>query len=101
MTVPITWYLLLAAALFAIGAFGALSRSNALTVLLSTQLMLNAANLTAIAFARQLQSPVGHVLAIIVIFVAIAEVTIGIAIFLAFYRKRRTLDLDHVDLMRR
>lgn len=100
MSVPISWYLLLAAALFAMGAFGALARSHALTVMLSIQLMLNAVNLTAMAFATQMNDPVAHILIPVVVIVAFVEAALGAVIFLAFQRRRRTIDLDRIDLMR-
>jgi multisubunit Na+/H+ antiporter MnhC subunit len=62
VTVPISWYLLLAAALFCIGTVGALTRRNGISIFLSIELMLNAANLTLIAYARQLESQVGQVI---------------------------------------
>ena len=100
MSVPISWYLILAAALFAIGVYGVLARRNALVGLLAIQLMLNAVNLSAVAFARQLGDPTGRLLVVLTIAVALAEAAIGLAIFLALHRSRRTLDLDRINLMR-
>ena len=105
--VPIAWYLTLAAALFAIGAFGALTRRNGITIFLSIELMLNSVNLVFIAYARQLAeggSPeaalTGQLVVLFVIAVAAAEAAVGLALFIAVYRNRRTIDVDRLNLMR-
>jgi NADH-quinone oxidoreductase subunit K len=93
-------YLALSAMLFAIGSFGFLARRNAISMLMSIELMLNAANLTFIAFAHELQSMTGHVFALFVITVAACEAAVGLAIVLALFRRRQTTDVDDVSLLR-
>lgn len=108
MTVPISWYLCLAAALFGIGTLGVLTRRSAITAFLSIELMLNAVNLSIVAFARSLGERGGelaavldgHVLVLMVIAVAAAEAAVGLALFIAVYRGRRTIDLNRLNLMR-
>ena len=100
MSVPISWYLLLAAALFAIGTVGALTRRNGISIFLSIELMLNAANLTLIAYSRQLDLRTGQILVLFVMAVAAAEAAVGLALFIAVFRQRHTIDLNRVNLMR-
>lgn len=100
MTVPVSWYLLLAAALFAIGAAGALTRRNGITIFLSIELMLNSANLTLVAYSRLLEEHTGQLVVFFVLAVAAAEAAVGLALFIAVYRHRRTIDLDRINLMR-
>ena len=100
MTVPISWYLLVAAALFVIGTLGALTRRNAISIFLSIELMLNAANLTLIAYSRQLDVRTGQILVLFVMAVAAAEAAVGLALFIAVFRQRHTIDLNRVNLMR-
>lgn len=98
--VPILWYLLLAAALFAIGTIGALTRRNGISIFLSIELMLNAANLALIAYARELNQRSGQILVFFVLAVAAAEAAVGLALFIAVYRQRRTIDVNRINLMR-
>lgn len=98
--VPISHFLLLAAALFCIGMLALLVRRNALIVFMGVELMLNAANLTFLAFARQHGSDVGHVSALFVIAVAAAEAAIGLAIIIAISRNRGTLLIDELRTMK-
>jgi NADH-quinone oxidoreductase subunit K len=100
VTVPVSWYLLLAAALFAIGAAGALTRRNGITIFLSIELMLNSANLTLVAYSRLLEEHTGQLVVFFVLAVAAAEAAVGLALFIAVYRHRRTIDLDRINLMR-
>jgi NADH-quinone oxidoreductase subunit K len=100
VSVPISWYLLLAAALFVIGTLGALTRRNAITIFLSIELMLNAANLTLVAYARQLDQRTGQILVFFVMAVAAAEAAVGLALFIAVFRQRRTIDVNRLNLMR-
>ena len=100
--IPLTWYLLLAAGLFSIGAFGALSRRNAIGVLMGVELMLNAVNVNLIAFWRY-SSPsdmTGQVFAIVVITVAAAEAAVGLALIIAAYRLHKTVNVEQLDLMK-
>lgn len=108
MTVPVSWYLTLAAALFGIGMLGVLTRRNAITAFLSIELMLNAVNLSIVAFGRSIGDRTGdlgavldgQVLVLMVIAVAAAEAAVGLALFIAVYRGRRTIDLNRLNLMR-
>lgn len=93
-------FLLLAAVLFSIGVYGVLARRNGVAVLMSIELILNAVNINLIAFAAMNNSISGQVFALFVIAIAAAEVGVGLAIILAIYRIRRTIDLEEVDLMR-
>jgi len=98
--VPIQHYLWLAAVLFCTGMFGVLVRRNALVVFMCIELMLNAANLTFLAFARQRADNLGHVSAFFVIAVAAAEAAIGLAIVIAVFRSRGTLNIDEIRTMK-
>jgi len=100
VTVPISWYLLLAAALFAIGVVGALTRRNGIAIFLSIELMLNAANLTLAAYARMLGDRAGQIVVFFVLAVAAAEAAVGLALFIAIFRLRRTIDLNRINLLR-
>lgn len=100
MSVPISWYLLLAAALFAIGTLGALTRRNGISIFLSIELMLNAANLTLVAYARQMDDRTGQLIVFFVMAVAAAEAAVGLALFIAVFRQRHTIDVNRMNLMR-
>ncbi|HEX9847987.1 MAG TPA: NADH-quinone oxidoreductase subunit NuoK [Acidimicrobiia bacterium] len=95
-------FLILAAALFAMGVYGLLVRRNIVLILLSVELMLNAVNINLIAFESMLATPqaIGQVFAIFVITVAAAEVGIGLAIVLMIFRNRRSANVDDLNLMR-
>ncbi len=93
-------YLILAAVLFCMGTFGVLIRRNALVVFMCVELMLNAANLTFLAFARQRGSDVGHLSAFFIIAVAAAEASIGLAIVIAVFRSRGTVLIDEIRTMK-
>jgi len=97
--VPISWYLLLAALLFAIGAAGALTRRNGISIFLSIELMLNSANLTLVAYSRLLGDRTGQLVVFFVLAVAAAEAAVGLALFIAVYRQRRTIDVNRLNLM--
>jgi NAD(P)H-quinone oxidoreductase subunit 4L len=93
-------FLLLAAALFAIGVYGVLARRNGVMVLMSIELILNAVNINLIAFGALHHTVVGQIFALFVITIAAAEVGVGLAIVLMLYRNRASIDLDQVDAMR-
>lgn len=97
MTVTIGWYMSLAAVLFAIGAGGVLTRRNALVMFMSVELMLNSVNLTFIAAGTELGLVEGQVAALFVMVVAAAEVTIGLAILVAVFRRRATANVDELS----
>jgi NADH-quinone oxidoreductase subunit K len=98
--VPVTWYLHLAAILFTIGLSGVLLKRNALIVMMSVELMLNAANLTFLAFARQSGDLSGHAIAFFVIAVAAAEAAVGLAIVIAIFRTRGAINVDEARVLR-
>jgi len=114
--IPLWWYLVVAAALFSIGLFGTLTRKNAVNVLMGVELMLNAVNLNAVAMWRYVTPAVagqaggqpgmylanadGQVFAIFVIALAAAEAAVGLALIIAIYRARRSVQLDDFSLMR-
>lgn len=100
--VPLSWYLILAAALFCTGLYGALSRRNAIAILMSIELMLNAVNVNLIAFWRHVTPAemTGQIFAIFVIAVAAAEAAVGLALIIAVYRSRDTVNVEEVDLMK-
>jgi NADH-quinone oxidoreductase subunit K len=100
--IPLTWYLIFAAALFSIGLFGVLARRNAIAILMGIELMLNAVNVNLVAFWRY-RTPemiTGQVFAVIVFAVAAAEVAVGLALFISVYRRRDTISADQIDLMK-
>jgi len=106
--IPISWYLIFAAALFSIGLFGVLSRKNAIAILMGIELMLNAVNVNLVAFWRYQTDTLntlkammaGQVFAVIVFAVAAAEVAVGLALFISVYRRRSTVAADEIDLMK-
>jgi NADH:ubiquinone oxidoreductase subunit K len=102
MSVPLTYFLLLAAAIFCIGLYGALVRRNAVAVLMALELMLNAVNINLVAFSRSITPTLltGQIFAIFVITIAAAEAAVGLAIIIALYRTRKTINADEIDLMR-
>ncbi|MCK6555469.1 NADH-quinone oxidoreductase subunit NuoK [Candidatus Binatia bacterium] len=97
---PLNWYLLLAATMFTIGAVGVLVRRNAIVIFMSIELMLNAVNLVFVAFSRQLHSVDGQVMVFFVMVVAAAEVAVGLAIIIAVFRNRETVNADEINLLR-
>ena len=98
--VPISWYLTLSAVLFALGVAGFLFRRNIVTVFMSIELMLNAVNLTFVAFAHRWHQVSGQIFVFFVMVVAAAEAAVGLAIIIALFRTRATLNVDQVDLMK-
>jgi NADH-quinone oxidoreductase subunit K len=97
---PITAYLTLAAVVFAIGLFGVLTRRNAVGILLGIELMLNAVNINLVAFARFHADLVGVIFTLFTIAITVAEVAVGLAIVIVIFRVRRTVEADHLDLLR-
>ena len=96
----IEFFLLIAALLFAIGCVGVLTRRNAIVILMCIELMLNAVNLTFVAFAHDNQSMTGQVFVFFVMTVAAAEAAVGLAIVIALFRRRLTTDVEDASLMR-
>lgn len=102
-TITVSHFLILAAVLFCIGVAGVLLRRNVLIVMMSIELMLNAANMTILAFARQhggASGMEGHALAFVVVAVAAAEAAVGLAIVVAVFRARHTASLDELTALR-
>jgi NAD(P)H-quinone oxidoreductase subunit 4L len=95
-------YLILSAVLFSIGLYGALAKRNAIIILMSIELMLNAVNIAMVAFSRYIVPLMltGQVFAIFVMVVAAAEVAVGLAIIIAIYRHRQTIDATKIDLLK-
>ena len=98
--VPLSHYLMFGAILFFIGVVGVLTRRNAIVILMSIELMMNAINITLIAFGHFLHNVTGQIFAIFVIAVAAAEAAVGLAIIIELFRGRRTLNVDEINIMR-
>ncbi|HMV99738.1 MAG TPA: NADH-quinone oxidoreductase subunit NuoK [Acidobacteriota bacterium] len=98
--VPLSWYLLLSAFLFTVGAVGVFVKRNVISVLLCLELMLNAANLALIAFSSFFQQADGQLFVFLVITVAAAEAGVGLAIVISVFRNRETLDVDESHLLK-
>jgi len=100
MTVTVAWYMVFAAVLFSMGAAGVLLRRNALVMFMSIELMLNSVNLTFIAAGSELGLIEGQVAALFVMVVAAAEVTVGLAILVAVFRRRSSANVDELSELR-
>ncbi len=98
--VSIEWYVGLSSILFTIGALGVLMRRNAIIVFMSIEMMLNAANLMFVAFARHLGDLNGQVLVFFVITVAAAEVAVGLALIVTIFRTKKSINIDEINLMK-
>jgi NADH-quinone oxidoreductase subunit K len=98
--VPTSFFVALAVVLFSIGAMGVMLRRNIIVIFMSIELMLNAANLAFVAFARQLQSMDGQVIVFFVMTVAAAEAAVGLAIIIQLFRHRETVNSDELTLLR-
>jgi len=98
--IPLAWLLTLSGLVFAIGVVGVLVRRNALVIFMSIELMLNAANLAFVAFARELHSLDGQVFVFFVMTVAAAEVAVGLAIIVNLFRLRETVFVDEINLLK-
>jgi len=100
MPVPLGYYLGLAAIIFTVGVIGVLVRRNAIVILMSIELMLNAANLTLVAFSVYLQELSGQVFVFLVMTVAAAEAAVGLAIIVMIFRNRESVDVDNLNIMK-
>src|SRR5512143_1464933 len=98
--VPLSWYLVLSGALFTIGVIGFLIRRNIIILFMSIELMLNAVNLAFVAFSRYLNSMDGQIFVFFVMTVAAAEAAVGLAIILAIFRTKATVNADEINLMK-
>jgi len=103
MSVGLEHYLILSTVLFSIGLYGALAKRNAIVILMCIELMLNAVNIAMVAFSRYVVPLMltGQVFVIFIMVVAAAEVAVGLAVIIAIYRSRETIDATKIDLMRR
>ena len=100
--IPLSWFLILSAALFSVGLFGVLARKNAVAILMGVELMLNAVNINLVAFWRY-RAPeliAGQAFAIMVFAVAAAEVAVGLALIISIYRRRNTVVADEIDMLK-
>jgi len=102
MSITLEHYLILSAVMFAIGLYGALAKRNAIAILLSIEIMLNAVNIAMVAFSRFITPLLltGQVFAIFIMVVAAAEAAVGVGIIMAIYRVRGTIDATEIDLMK-
>ncbi len=100
MTVPLAYYLIVSGLLFSIGILGVLCRRNTIVIFMSIELMLNAANLSFVAFSHYLQDMSGQLFVFFVMVVAAAEVTVGLAIIVALYRNWDSIMADRVHLLK-
>jgi len=98
--VNVNWYIALSGILFVIGALGVLLRRNAIILFMSVELMLNSANLLFVAFARHLGNLDGQVLVFFVITVAAAEVAVGLALIVAIFRTKKSINIDEINLLK-
>lgn len=100
--IPLSWWIFVATALFMIGFYVALTRKNAIAILIGLELMLNATNINLVAFDRYItpERVEGQVFAVFVIAIAAAEAAVALAIFIAVYRRRGTIDVENLDSMK-
>lgn len=97
--VPVAYYLILSAVLFTIGTLGVLIRRNAIVIFMAVELMLNSANLAFVAFANQYQLMNGQVFVFFIITVAAAEVAVGLALIVAIFRNKQSVDVDQLSTL--
>jgi NADH-quinone oxidoreductase subunit K len=100
--IPLSYFLVFAAALFCIGLYGVLARKNAVTILMGIELMLNAVLVNVVAFWRygSPENMAGQAFAVMIFAIAAAEVSVGLALFISIYRRRNTIDADEIDLLK-
>jgi NADH-quinone oxidoreductase subunit K len=97
---PLSWYLIVSAILFTVGVIGVLIRRNPLIIFMSIELMLNAVNLSFVAFSHYLDSADGQMFVFLVLTVAAAEVVVGLAIIVSIFRTRQNIDVDDMNVLR-
>jgi NADH-quinone oxidoreductase subunit K len=102
MTIPLSWFLIVAAVLFCIGIYGVLARRNAVGILMGVELMLNAVNINLVAFWRYLNPTdvAGQAFALFVLVVAAAEAVVGLALIISVYRNRTDIDAENINLLK-
>jgi NADH-quinone oxidoreductase subunit K len=98
--VPVSYFVVLSAILFTIGALGVLTRRNAIVIFMSIELMLNSANLLFVAFARSFQDLGGQIFVFFVMTVAAAEVAVGLALIVAVFRSKQTINIDEASKLK-
>ncbi len=98
-SIPVENFVFLSAVLFIMGVLGVLVRRNAIMIFMSVELMLNAGNLALVAFARQWADPGGHLMVFFVITVAASEVAVGLALIVAIFRTKKTINIDELNAM--
>jgi len=98
-TIPLEYFLGLSAILFIIGTIGVLTRRNAIIIFMSIELMLNAVNVTLVAFSRYMNDPAGQIFVFFVMTVAAAEAAVGLAIVLSLFRNKQTVYVDEVNIL--
>lgn len=98
--IPVEYYLILSAFMFFVGVAGVLTRRNAIIVFMSIELMLNSANLSLVTFSSFMGNPVGQIFVFFVMAVAAAEVAVGLAIIIALFRNKQTLNVDEVNILK-
>jgi NADH-quinone oxidoreductase subunit K len=100
MTIPIEFYLILSAFMFLVGVTGVLTRRNAIVVFMSIELMLNSANLTLVTFSSYLGNSIGQLFVFFVMTVAAAEAAVGLAIIIAIFRNKLTVNIDEINILK-
>jgi NADH-quinone oxidoreductase subunit K len=100
LSVPLEYYLILSAVIFLIGTVGVLTRRNAIIIFMCVELMLNSVNLTLVAFSQQLGEMSGQIMMLMVMTVAAAEAAVGLAIVLALFRNKQTVQIDEINLLK-
>jgi NADH-quinone oxidoreductase subunit K len=100
MPIPIEYYLVLSAFMFITGVAGVLTRRNAIVVFMSIELMLNSANLTLVTFSSYMGNPVGQLFVFFVMTVAAAEAAVGLAIIIALFRNKLTMNIDEINILK-
>lgn len=99
-TIPIEYYLILSAFMFIVGVMGVLIRRNAIVVFMCIELMLNSANLALVTFSSYLGNPIGQVFVFFVMTVAAAEASVGLAIIIAIFRNKLTVNIDEINIFK-
>ncbi len=100
MTIPINYYLILSAFMFIVGVAGVLTRRNAIIVFMSVELMLNSANLSLVTFSSYMGNSVGQLFVFFVMTVAAAEAAVGLAIIIAMFRNKLTMNIDEINILK-
>jgi NADH-quinone oxidoreductase subunit K len=100
MNIPIEYYLILSAFMFVVGVAGVLTRRNAIIVFMSIELMLNSANLSLVTFSSYMGNSIGQLFVFFVMAVAAAEAAVGLAIIIAMYRNKPTLNIDEINILK-